>query len=59
MGNLYPPPPKSRMGKWLVLAFAVFVLELGGGGGGDGGRGGRMGFYVPLYSFQDGSLRNK
>ena len=26
-------PPKSRMGKWLVLTFVVFTLDLGGGVG--------------------------
>ena len=33
-----PPPSKSRMGKWLVLAFTVFILDLGRGGGGGVGR---------------------
>ena len=34
MGNLYPsPPPKSRMGKWGVLAFARLHPSFGGNGG--------------------------
>ena len=56
---VHPLPPNQvwENGKWLVLAFAVFILDLGEGGG--EGRVERMGVYVPLYSFQDGSLRNR
>ena len=33
MGYLYHPPPKSRMGKWHILAFARLHPCFGGDGG--------------------------
>ena len=46
-GKFVPPhPPKSRMEKWRVLAFALFHPWFGWGGGG-------WGFAVPFYSVQE------
>ena len=33
MGYLYHPPPKSRMGKWHILAFVRLHPSFGGDGG--------------------------
>ena len=50
MGNCTPPPPKSRIGKWRVLASSLIL-------GGGGGRG--WGFAVPFYSVQDCSYKQE
>ena len=48
-GKFIPPlPPKSRMGKWGLMAFGGFILDLGEVG---------RGFAVPFYFVHDCSFQ--